>query len=56
MLAEIGAFWKALGQQTIGGFIALALPRGLRGAEVNREASVDTEPCMLSRFRPLIPS
>jgi hypothetical protein len=54
MTAEISALGKVLAKQTVGIFIAAALPRALRVAEVDFEASVDPKLSVLCHLDALI--
>src|SRR5690242_1322568 len=56
MHAEIGAFWKVLAQQSVGVLVGAALPWAVRIAEIDLDASVDLQACVLSHLSPLIPS
>src|ERR1700749_3713711 len=55
MHAEIGAFWKILAQQSIGVLVGAALPWTVRIAEIDLDASVDLQACVLSHLSSLIP-
>src|SRR5215469_6357722 len=56
MHAEIGAFRKILAQQSVGVLIGAALPWAVRIAEIDLDASVDLQACVLSHLSSLIPS
>ena len=56
MHAEISAFWKILAQQSVGVLVGAALPRAVRIAEIDLDASVDLQACVLSHLSSLIPS
>src|ERR1700756_4768086 len=56
MHAEIGAFWKILAQQSVGVLVGAALPWAVRIAEIDLDAGVDLQACVLSHLSPLIPS
>src|ERR1700756_3029940 len=56
MHAEIGAFWKILAQQSVGVLIGAALPWAVRVTEIDLDASVDLQACVLSHLSSLIPS
>src|SRR5215475_4527524 len=56
MQAEIGAFWKILAQQSVGVLVRAALPWAVRIAEIDLNASVDLQACVLSHLSSLIPS
>src|SRR5215472_309913 len=56
MHAEIGAFWKILAQQSVGVLVGAALPWAVRIAEIDLDASVDLQACVLSHLSSLIPS
>jgi putative transposase len=55
MTTEISALWKVLAKQTVGIFVAAALPRALRVAEVDLETSVDPKLSVLCHLDALIP-
>ena len=55
MFAEVSALWEVLSQQAVGVFVRAALPRALRVAEVDGQASVDAQPCVLSHLCSLVP-
>src|SRR5215472_5682536 len=56
MHAEIGAFWKILAQQSVGVLVGAALTGAVRIAEIDLDASVDFQACVLSHLSSLIPS
>src|SRR6516162_4819805 len=56
MHAEIGAFWKILAQQSVGVLVGAALPWAVRIAEIDLDAGVDLQACVLSQLSSLIPS
>src|ERR1700758_2526320 len=56
MHAEIDAFWKILAQQSVGVLVGAALPWAVRIAEIDLDASVDLQACVLSHLSSLIPS
>src|SRR3974390_2319890 len=56
MHAEIGAFWKILAQQSVGVLVGAALPWAVGIAEVDLDASIDLQACVLSHLSSLIPS
>src|SRR6516165_4211962 len=56
LCAEIGAFWKILAQQSVGVLVGAALPWAVRIAEIDLDASVDLQACVLSHLSSLIPS
>src|SRR6201997_5892504 len=56
MHAEIGAFWKRLAQQSVGVLVGAALPWAVRIAEIDLDASIDLQACVLSHLSSLIPS
>ena len=49
MHAEIGAFRKILTQQSVGILIGTTLPWAVRIAEIDLDASVDLQACVLDR-------
>src|SRR3712207_1072597 len=56
--AEVGALWKVLPQQPLGGLVRATLPGavGIVGiAEVDLKTSVDPQAGVLAHLRPLIP-
>src|SRR5215213_9745718 len=55
MYAQVGALREALAQQPAGVLVRAALPRAVRIAEVDLNASVDPQLCVLRHLRPLIP-
>src|SRR5262249_48358085 len=55
MHAEIDAFWKILAQQSVGVLVGAALPWAVRFAEIDLDASVDLQACVLSHLSSLIP-
>src|ERR1700733_943416 len=55
MRAEICAFWKILAQQSVGVLVGAALPWAVRIAEIDLDASVDLQACVLSHLSSLIP-
>src|SRR5215468_224831 len=56
MHAKIGAFWKILAQQPVSVLVGAALPWAVRIAEIDLDASVDLQACVLSHLSSLIPS
>src|SRR5512144_2203201 len=52
---QIGAFREVLTQQSVGVLVGATLPRALRIAEVDLDARIDLEACMLRHFGSLIP-
>src|SRR5882757_6362416 len=55
MRAEIGALWKILTQQSVGVLVGAALPWAVRIAEIDLDASIDLQACVLSHLSSLIP-
>src|SRR5215212_7534152 len=53
--AQVGAFREVLPQQTVGVLVRAALPRAVGVAEVDLNAGLDPQLCVLAHLRPLIP-
>src|SRR6266545_4977261 len=53
--AEVGAPGEVLAQQAVGVLVAAALPGAVRVAEVDLDAGVDPQLCVLGHLRALIP-
>ena len=49
-------FWKILAQRSVGVLVGAALPWAVRIAEIDLDASVDLQACVLSHLSSLIPS
>ncbi len=52
---KVCSLWKVLAEKTIGVFVAAALPRALRVAEIDVETGVDPELGMLGHLGALVP-